>query len=277
MHCLLDSVTPLGLASLQKQGHFTEAWTGKKDRVSSTMASEENPNLCIYVLSINEQPEPISITPLTWAKLQQLQLRTWASKERLWSKAQSVEDLCSCAGLPITCSGSVCLSSLQGNCSAEPLLLPCTFPLCMGSIPSLPRSCCFGGASDGFRSQTPPSAGAAAASSASPQRPVKGRDCSTAGADSSSFVLISSLQTKGTRTKWPRVPGKGLQHPCPAFWLPLRTCSPHGVALLVLQCHPSAVSPLPHCTPAHPALGITSHPSCSSFLWPLTSLAAGFF
>lgn len=118
------------------------------------MASEENPNLCIYVLSINEQPEPISITPLTWAKLQQLQLRTWASKERLWSKAQSVEDLCSCAGLPITCSGSVCLSSLQGNCSAEPLPLPCTFPLCMGSTPSLPRSCCFGGASDGFRSQT---------------------------------------------------------------------------------------------------------------------------
>lgn len=98
MHCLLDSLTPLGLASLQKSVTSQKSeWARKLFRVSSTMASEENPTLCIYVPSINEQPGPASITPVTWAKLQQLKLRTWPARKAL---KQSIK----CRGFVFLCS-----------------------------------------------------------------------------------------------------------------------------------------------------------------------------
>lgn len=138
------------------------------------------------------------------------------------SKSQSVEDFCSCAVLSHVLL--IWSSSLQGNCSA-PCLRLSHEPGHSLSGWLLPGGCCLEGANDGSlisNSRTPPSPGAAAASSQT-QLPVKDRDSSTAEADKSSFVLTTHSKPE-RQGECPRVSGKGLQHPCPAFWLPLRTC-----------------------------------------------------
>lgn len=250
------------------------------------MASEENPNLCIYVLSINEQPEPISITPLTWAKLQQLQLRTWASKERLWSKAQSVEDLCSCAVLSITCSGSVCLSSLQGNCSASWLSLshyPAHSPSAWEAFPLFPGAAALEGPVMGSWSQR-------AQLKLHPQLqvqlpPVQAHSflwrAGTAAQLRLTGAALCSSHHSNQRDKDKVAKGHWEGSPAPLSCFlaaPQHLFSPLWDSPGFTSATPSAAPPFSHCTPGTvPLWGSHSIPFSSSLLWPFTSQAAGFF
>lgn len=232
----------------------------------------------------SQSASPPDLSQVTAAQTEDLGQHRKALKQSI--KCRGFLFMCSV----ITCSGCTRPSSLQGNCSASwlrltltqtfPLWMPLPWKLLLWRGPVMRPWSQTAKLHPHLELQLPPSANT--------QLPGKGRDFSTAEADRSSFVLITLLfQTKGTWTNWPWLRGKGLQHPCPASWLPLGTCSQSNPPTVWSSLALTVTSPLtalwsPSIFPLHswhcpPLWGSHSTHFSSSFLCPLTSQAAGFF
>lgn len=188
-------------------------------------------NQSIFHNGFWRKPKPVHLCPVykwtTRANQHHPTDPSQAQTEHLGQQGKALKQNIKCRGFlfmcrVLTCPGCICSSSLQGSCSVSSLTLTLSWPSPLWRL--LPGSCCFAFFSDRclistsktphLELQLPP---------VQTWLPGKGRGCSTAEADRSSSVLITSLpQTKGTRTNGPRLSGKSLQHPSAAFWLSLR-------------------------------------------------------
>lgn len=281
MHCLLDSVTPPGLASLQKWWHFTEEWMDRKD------------NQGIFHNGFWRKPKPVHSCPIyKWTtrtnqhhptdlnRVTATQSEDLGQQGRALKQIIKCRDFCSCAVL----SAHVLAVFVWAPCRGAPLLpetltLSWTFPFWM----ALPWSCCFQGVSDGSlisNSKTPPSPGAAAASSAN-RATCKGQGLQHSwGWQDQLCAHHITPPDQRDKDRVAKARWEGSPPPLSCFLAApqdlFRVSSSHCVILAVT----SPVKPL-HIPTAFLAqshtLGSHSIHFSSSFLCPFTSQAAGVF
>lgn len=124
MYCLLDSLTPLGLASLQKQWHFTEEWMGKKDNQSIFHNGSWRKPKSVHLCPINKwttrtnQHHPTDLNQVTAAQ-----------SEDLGQQGRAFKQITKCRGFLFMCSVIPCSADLIELFAGELLCsLPETLP-----------------------------------------------------------------------------------------------------------------------------------------------------
>lgn len=222
MYCLLDSLTPLGLASLQKQWHFTEEWMGKKDNQSIFHNGSWRKPKSVHLCPINNwttrtnQHHPTDLNQVTAAQ-----------SEDSGQQGRAFKQITKCRGFLFMCSVIPCSADLIELFAGEllcslPETLPWswTFPFWMAP----PWRLLLGGGQwwvpDLKQQNSTLTWSCSCLQSNTATCEGQGLQHSW---DKSSFVLTTHSKPE-RQGECPRVSGKGLQHPCPAFWLPLRTC-----------------------------------------------------